>query len=70
MAAAISAMTLDPMATVLLPELLAMVLKALSPSDLARLESTGSHYADRPGAVRRAVGERLVVRLGLQVGTS
>ena len=56
------------MATVLLPELLMVVLRALTPRDLARLESAGSHYADRPGAVRCAVGERLVARLGKEKG--
>ena len=60
--------TQDPMATVLLPELLMVVLRALTPRDLARLESAGSHYADRPGAVRCAVGERLVARLGREEG--
>ena len=63
-AVAIPVIAQDPMASALLPELLTVVLKALTPNDLARLESTGSHYADKPGAVRRAVGERLVARLG------
>ena len=41
----------------------------LTPSDLAQLESAGSYYVDRPGAVRRAVGERLAARLGRGAGT-
>ena len=62
-----AAVTRDPMETMLLPELLAMVLNALTPSDLGRLARTGLYYAGRPGTVRRAVKARLVARLGPEV---
>ena len=60
--------TPDPLAAALPSELLTVVLKALTPRELARLEIVGTHYADRPGAVRRAVGVRLAARLGRKVG--